>query len=91
MNIFKNVGNTTDLKSVSTLITTITQYAIDLIMIICIIFVIIGGIQYITSGGNQEQAQKAKSTLTYAIIGFILVLAATLIVKDFKGLIGLKL
>jgi hypothetical protein len=31
---------------------------------------------YLSSGGNPESLQKAKSTLTYAIIGIVLLLLA---------------
>lgn len=40
------------------------------------IFLIIGGIKWITSGDNQEAATKAKGTLTAAIIGLVLVFLA---------------
>lgn len=55
---------------------------------IALIFIVIGGIQYITSAGNQEQAQKAKSTLTWAIIGFILIIASYSIVRYFMSFIN---
>lgn len=48
---------------------------------IAIIFIMIGGVQYIISLGNPEQNQKAKTTLTYAVIGLILVLGAYAIIK----------
>ena len=90
MNIFNGIGDTSSLSSLTKLIENIANYAIDLIIIVCTIFIIIGGIQYITAGGNQEQAQKAKATLTWAIIGLILVLAAPILIKTFKTIIGSK-
>lgn len=48
---------------------------------ILMFFIIIGGYQYLTSLGNPEQAQKAKTTLTWAIIGFIIVVTAYLVVR----------
>jgi len=50
---------------------------------VTLMFMVWGGIQYITSAGNQEQAGKAKSTLTWAIIGFIVIIASYSIVKIF--------
>jgi len=41
-----------------------------------IIFLIIGGIRYIVSGGDKEGAEGARSMITNAIIGFIVVLGA---------------
>ncbi|MBI2414757.1 hypothetical protein HYV31_02870 [candidate division WWE3 bacterium] len=41
-----------------------------------IIYLILGGIQYITSKGDQKAAQEARTSLTNAVIGFIVVLGA---------------
>lgn len=44
-------------------------------------FLVYGGYQYITSAGNPEGAKKATSTLTWAIIGLVIILAASVIVS----------
>lgn len=41
-----------------------------------VIFLILGGIQYITSKGDQKAAQEARTSLTNAVIGFIIVVGA---------------
>ena len=41
-----------------------------------IIFLILGGFQYITSKGDQKAAQEARTSLTNAVIGFIVVIGA---------------
>ena len=41
-----------------------------------IIFLIIGGIRYIVSGGDKAGTEAARSMLTNAIIGFIVVIGA---------------
>lgn len=48
---------------------------------IAVLFVIIGGYQYLTSGGNDEDAEKGKKTLTNAIIGIIIITLAWVIVN----------
>ena len=40
---------------------------------------VISGYKYLTSGGDQERAASAKSTMTYAIIGIVLLSVAYLI------------
>lgn len=57
---------------------------------IALIFIVIGGIQYITAGGNQEQAGKAKNTLTWAVIGFILIIASYGIIVFFTNVLFKK-
>lgn len=41
-----------------------------------VIFIIMSGIQYITSSGNPEGAKAAQGRLTYAIIGFVVIVLA---------------
>lgn len=49
---------------------------LSLIGIILILYVIYGGILYMSARGNEEQAKKATSIITRAIIGLIIVLTA---------------
>ena len=48
--------------------------------LVAVLFIIIGGFQYITSRGNEEQAETGKKTLTNAIIGLVIVICAYVIV-----------
>lgn len=49
--------------------------------IIALVFLIIGGIRWILSGGDKEATQKAKSTVTSALIGLVVVLAAWILIN----------
>lgn len=55
---------------------------------ITIIFLILGGIQYITSKGDQKAAQEARTSLTNAVIGFIVVIGAFTIRTVLLSMIG---
>ena len=44
--------------------------------IIAVVVIVIGGIQYMTSMGEAEKIKRAKSTITYSVVGLVLVLAA---------------
>ncbi len=62
-----------DLDSLFTLITNVVLIVgISLV----VVFLILAGIQYITARGDTKQATAAKDSLTNAIIGFIIVIAA---------------
>lgn len=51
--------------------------------LLAVLFIIISGLQLIYSGGNQEQATKAKNSLLWAVIGFVVTLTAYIIVTTF--------
>lgn len=52
-----------------------------IVIILALVFLVIGGITWITSGGDKEALAKAKSTVTYAIIGLVLGLSSFLILS----------
>ncbi|HEY1645188.1 MAG TPA: hypothetical protein VGF75_02265 [Candidatus Saccharimonadales bacterium] len=48
--------------------------------IISILMIVIGGMLLVTSGGNPQNAKKARDTITYAVVGLIVSLLAEVIV-----------
>ncbi|OGD93918.1 hypothetical protein A2697_04950 [Candidatus Curtissbacteria bacterium RIFCSPHIGHO2_01_FULL_41_44] len=48
---------------------------------ITVIVIIISGIQFITSGGNPEAAAAARGRLTFAVIGFVIIILAFAILQ----------
>lgn len=56
--------------------------------VIAVIFIIVGGVTYMTSAGDPGKIQKAKSTLLYSVIGLIVVALAYAIVNFAIGAIS---
>jgi hypothetical protein len=48
--------------------------------VLSVIFLVLGGIRYITSSGNAQRVESAKQTLIYAVIGLMLSVLAPVIV-----------
>lgn len=76
--IFAGV-NTNSFDGVIKLITNITNLAFTLVGILSVIFIIVGGIQLSTSAGNPSGQEKAKKTITNAILGLVLAISAAAI------------
>lgn len=70
----------------------LAPFTIELLLFILIvaslIFLILGGIGWITSSGNKEGLAKARNTVTYAIIGLILGLASFIILNAVLQFLG---
>jgi len=49
---------------------------------VAVVFIIVGGIMYMLSAGSKEMAERAKKTLTYALVGIALVIAAPYFLSD---------
>ena len=48
---------------------------------LAVLFIIIGGFFYITSAGNEEQAEQGRATLTNAVIGIVVIILSYAIVN----------
>ena len=62
-------------------IQTIINVVLGVIGLVSVAMIIIGGIQYATSAGDPQKANKAKSTILFAVIGLIVSLLAFAIVN----------
>lgn len=54
-------------------------------------FMLFGGIQYISSGGDKLQAQQARDKITYAIIGLIIIVAAYAVARVMEVVLGINI
>ena len=59
----------------------VTNTILYIVGIIAVIMLIIGGIRYVTSGGDAKKVTDAKNTVLYAIIGLVISLLAFAIVN----------
>lgn len=59
----------------------ITNTMLYIIGIIAVVMLIIGGIRYVTSGGDAKKVTDAKNTVLYAIIGLVISFLAYAIVN----------
>ena len=58
-----------------------TNWILGFVTMIAVLAIIWGGIQYLTSAGNEEQTRSGKRTMTYALLGLIIAGIAYAIVK----------
>lgn len=70
---------------VNKLITTVVDIFSLVVGIVAVIMIIIGGLKYITSGGDSGNVTGAKNTILYAVIGLVVVALAQFIVKFVLG------
>jgi hypothetical protein len=58
------------------LFTTVTNILLFLVGAIAVIMLVIGGLKYVTSNGDQNAITSAKQTILYAIIGIVVAFLA---------------
>lgn len=52
---------------------------------IAVLFLIIGGIRYVISGGDASQTKQAKNTILYAVIGLVIAVFSFAVIKIVIG------
>ena len=77
-----NVGSTgSSSDSVGDIIKVVVNIMLFLLGAVCVIMIIIGGIRYATSQGDQAGVTGAKNTILYAVVGLVVAIAAYAIVN----------
>lgn len=73
----KPVGDDTLWDSVSGIIKAV----IGVLGLVCVIVIILGGVNYMTSTGDAGKVKKAKDTILYGVIGLVICVLAFAIVQ----------
>jgi hypothetical protein len=68
-----------DVAKIETFAQSIIQVLVTLSGVVAAVFIVWGGIGYITSSGNPENLEKSKRTIFYAAIGLTITLGAYVI------------
>lgn len=88
MTILPNTDPSTwNLEHVDQLVQNVIKLALALGGGVAIIFFLIAAFQYFTAFGNEEKAQKAKTTIMWTIVGIVVIVLSELIVETLKSLL----
>jgi TRAP-type C4-dicarboxylate transport system permease small subunit len=70
---------TLGINSLEDLLLALLNVLIVIAIPIVVLFIIYAGFMYVTARGNAEQTQQATRTLTYAIVGGVMIIGAVAI------------
>ncbi len=76
------------IKDIVDVIKNIIRLLVPIAAVAFLIMLIFGGFQFLTSGGDPKAAAAARNTLTYAVIGIILVVISWLILLLIQNITG---
>ena len=69
-------------------ITNILNALLILAAIAALVMVVIGGVRYIFSSGDEDQTQSAKNTILYALVGLVVIALAAVAVNFILQAVG---
>lgn len=76
--------------SFTQVVANITSFLIEIAIPLTAIMALVGGFQMITAAGNPEKFSAGRKTLTYAAIGFVVVLLASGVAAIIKNFLGVQ-
>lgn len=82
------IDNPLGTSSFSGLFAGIVNWVAGIVGILAVLMILIGGIQYMISAGDQEKIDSAKKTIYWALIGLVVVLIAEGLLRAVFQILG---
>lgn len=86
---FGGACSTEELIGIFCIIGKLINYLLLLVGAISLVMVVVGGLQYMISGGDEKAITASKSTITHAILGLFIVLLSSVIISTVLTIVGL--
>lgn len=77
-------------SDLDTVLTNIRNWVMGLLVAVATLFLTIGGLRYLLAGGDPGEVNKAKDTLKYSALGYLVAILAPIIVEILRGFVGLE-
>jgi TRAP-type C4-dicarboxylate transport system permease small subunit len=84
----ETVDDVATLRGLEGLVENITRSLLYVAAIVLFVMLLVGGFKFITSGGDPKGLDSARKTITYALIGIILIACAYLVLVLIRQITG---
>jgi len=92
VNLQIKIGGANTAAGLTDYIPKIYAYLVSIVSIIAVVMIMVGGLRYLTAGGNPSAISSAKETITGAIIGLFLTFGSYIILQTINpALVQLKM
>ncbi len=75
-------------KSINDVISGITGWIMGIIALVATMFLVIGGLRYMSAGGDPAQVEQAKGNFKSALIGYALAVLAPVLLGILANIVG---
>lgn len=83
-----DIGNPLKTTDVKELLNNIIDAMLQIVGVIAVAMIVYGGVQYMISGGEEKKLESAKKTITYAVVGLVVVILAGAIINFILETVG---
>ncbi|GAB3712735.1 hypothetical protein GCM10028793_47980 [Nocardiopsis oceani] len=77
-------------SDLDTVINNIRNWLVGLLVVLATLLLTIGGLRYLLAGGDPGEVNKAKDTLKYSALGYLVAILAPILVQILRGFVGLQ-
>jgi len=88
--MFRNIFKNFSLLIIPELFVGIANWVAGFAATLAVLMVVIGGLQYMISGGNEEKTRAARRTIQWALIGLIIVLMSWSLLQTLLTILGVE-
>ncbi len=90
---WQNLENTdvATIQSLQTLFKNVVSAVVALAGVSLFVMLVIGGYNFLLSGGDQKKLEQARGTITNAVVGLIIIVCAYLILRVIEQFTGLTI
>jgi hypothetical protein len=74
--------------TINNVIDSLTRWLVGILAALATLFLTIGGIRYMTAGGDPAQVERAKTALKSAVVGYALAALAPVLVDILRSVVG---
>ena len=75
-------------KDLPEIISSLQGYVMGILAAVATLFLVIGGLRYVTAGGDPAEIEKAKGSFRSALLGYALAIIAPIAMKILNGILG---
>ncbi|MFH1961226.1 MAG: hypothetical protein ABIJ38_03285 [Patescibacteria group bacterium] len=85
------ISNPTQYGDIGSIVTTLIPNIYVVAGLVFFFLLVMGGINYMMAGGDDKAINKAKNTLTAAVIGFAIVFGSAFVIKILEVVLGINI
>jgi len=88
--VLAEIENPIRANTLADLISVVFQAILGIAGALALVLLAIGGIQYMTSGGDKIAVEQARGRITAAVVGLIVVFGAWLVINVVANILGVR-
>ncbi len=85
-----NIPNPLGTNSFAELFVRIINWIVGIATTLAVLMVVVGGIQYMISGGNEDKIKSARKTIQWSLIGLMIVLGSWGLLRSLLTILGVE-